>query len=344
MALYFYFNETTGDLVYSDQATYDAGGYTSIGEQTNMNPESTSDWVFDSKRSTIKTVSKDPAVVGKIAGLTNMYHMFDDCGNLTSLDLSGLDTSTVTSMRRMFYDCSSLTSLDLSGFDTSAVTNMSEMFSGCSSLAGLDLSGFDTSAVTSMSYMFKVCHGLTSLDLSGFDTSAVTVMAGMFGACINLTSLDLSGFDTSAVTSMTNMFGASNSLRLITISGKMSNVLSQLPVDQYYPVAGGFPVAKASLTAGTWVRDEADLSMVTSIVQQAQMSQAVSRRIGKLGRDLRSVIDAVKPSVDIVKTMEHSTSYTRDTLEIVVDTTGKVTSIYFIDATTKHQGGQPGNQ
>ena len=143
---------------------------------------------------------------------------------------------------------------------------------------------------------------------------------------------------------MEGIFGGSANPRLITISGKMSNILSRLPAMQYYPAAGGAPTAKADLTAGTWVRDEADLSMVTSIVSQAQMSQAISRRIGKLGRDLRSAIDAVEPSVDIVKTMEHSTSYTRDTLEIVVDTTGKVTSIYFIDATTKHQGGQPGNQ
>ena len=36
------------------------------------------------------------------------------------------------------------------------------------------------------------------------------------------------------------------------------------------------------------------------------------------------------PSVDIVKVTEHSTSYTKDTLEIICDSTGKVTAMYFV--------------
>lgn len=41
-------------------------------------------------------------------------------------------------------------------------------------------------------------------------------------------------------------------------------------------------------------------------------------------------LDANFPSVDIVKVDEHSTSYTRDTLEIICDDTGKVTAMYFV--------------
>ena len=264
MALYFYFNETTGDLVYSDKATYDVDGYVSLGEQVDMNPNSDPSWVFDSQRSAIVTISKDKSVVGKIAGLKSMYRMFSNCTNLTSLDLSG--------------------------FDTSSVTRIGYMFSKCSQLISLDLSVFDTSAVTSMLAMFNACSTLTSLDLSGFDTSAATDMNSMFNGCYNLASLDLSGFDTSAVMSMNGMFNSCDRLYLITISDKMSNVLSQLPADQYYPAAGGSPVAKADLTAGTWVRDEADLSLVTSIVEQAQMSQAISRRIGGVRRDLEAQV------------------------------------------------------
>ena len=157
MALYFYFNETTGDLVYSDQASYGASGYTSLGQQTNMNPDAPSVWVFDSKRESIKTVTKDPAVGGKIAGLTRMIGMFYGCSSLASVDLSGFDTSQVTNMRSMFNGCSSLTTLDLSGFDTSQVTNMSNMFSGCSSLTTLDLSSFDTTKAMTPANMFRGC-------------------------------------------------------------------------------------------------------------------------------------------------------------------------------------------
>ena len=94
-------------------------------------------------------------------------------------------------MSSMFAYCSGLTSLDLSGFDTSAVTSMSHMFESCSGLTSLNLSGFNTSAVTSMDSMFESCSGLTSLDLSGFNTSAVTSMDYMFAYCSNLTSLIL---------------------------------------------------------------------------------------------------------------------------------------------------------
>ena len=157
MALYFYFNETTGDLVYSDQATYETEGYTPLGEQTNMKPTSDGDWVFGSKKSGIKTVTKDPAVTGKIAGLTGMSGMFNDCSSLANLDLSGFDTAQVTNMVSMFSGCSSLMSLDLSGFDTSKVTVMRFMFNGCSALKTLDLSGFDTSRATIAADMFQGC-------------------------------------------------------------------------------------------------------------------------------------------------------------------------------------------
>ena len=339
MALYFYFNETTGDLVYSDQATYDVDGYTSLGKQSNMNPSSSSSWVYNTKRNSIKTVSKDPAIVGKITGLTSMSFMFGGCPKLTDIDLSGFDTTSVTNMQEVFRRSGSLTNLDLSDFNTASATNMYNMFAECSSLTSLDLSNFNTTAVTNMSNMFYHCSGLTSLDLSNFNTSAVTDMDMMFQDCTNLVSLDLCSFDTTNVGGSSNrwVFENCDNLLLITISDKVSNILHNLPATQYYPAAGGDPVARANLTAGTWVRDKADLSMVTSIVEQAQMSQAISRRIGKLNRDLRAEIakasaGSATSSVDVVRTDAHSTSYTKDTLEIVTDSTGKVTEMYFISA------------
>ena len=134
----------------------------------------------------------------------DMSNMFYSCSSLTSLNLSGFDTSAVTDMSLMFYDCTSLTSLDLSGFDTSSVTDMGGMFYQCYKLTSLDLSSFDTSSVTDMSSMFSNCGALTSLDLSGFDTSSVTDMGSMFYQCIVLTSLILGPnfFKTSKVTSI----------------------------------------------------------------------------------------------------------------------------------------------
>ena len=148
----------------------------------------------------------------------SMISYFEGFRNMTSVDLSSLDTSEVTNMVNMFANCSSLPSLDVSSFDTSKVTDMSSMFNRCTSLTSLDLSSFNTSQVTDMNDMFFYCDGLTSLDLSSFDTSKVTDMSEMFNRCTSLTSLDLSSFDTSKVTNMDRMFGGCSSLTSLDVS------------------------------------------------------------------------------------------------------------------------------
>lgn len=161
---------------------------------------------------------------------------------LTTVDLSGWDTSNVTDMNSMFQYCSLLTSLDVSGFNTSKVTDMSHMFQSCSSLTTLDVSSFNTSKVNSyysFSYMFSNCSSLKTLDLSNFDfsntyASQYSGLVGLFNECKSLetitfpstvtfnnsgvsfndmfkncnslTSLDLSGFNTTNVQYMSDMF------------------------------------------------------------------------------------------------------------------------------------------
>ena len=148
----------------------------------------------------------------------NMSYMFQCCGSLTALDVSGFDTSNVVSMFNMFLLCSSLTALDVSGWDTSNVTSMGNMFYGCGSLTALDVSGFDTSNVTHMGDMFFQCFSLAALDVKGWDTSNVENMEGMFAGCSSLATLDVSGFDTSFVTDMRYMFSGCSNLKTIYAS------------------------------------------------------------------------------------------------------------------------------
>lgn len=150
-----------------------------------------------------------------VTGMKNASCMFYNCYEMTSLNLSGFDTSQVTDMARMFCECFKLTSLNVSKFDTRQVTNMDHMFSSCYGLTSLDVSNFDTSQVTNMGGMFYFCDGLTSLDLDSFNTSNVTNMSWMFEDCYNLTEIDLSGFDAGKVTSAAGMF--SQCYRLQTI-------------------------------------------------------------------------------------------------------------------------------
>ena len=164
---------------------------------------------------------------------TNMRYMFNGCYSLNSLDLSNFNTSKVIDMSNMFYSCSSLNSLDLSSFDTSKVTDMSSMFNNCLSLTSLDLSNFNTSKVTSMTEMFKGCSSLNSLDLSNWNTSSVgtsgygSSFKGMFSGCTSLKSLDISSFDLSntyngSYYSLTSMFNGCKNLKTLKLPNSVS--------------------------------------------------------------------------------------------------------------------------
>ena len=166
--------------------------------------------------------------------VTGMYRMFYGCSSLESLDLSSLDASSAEDMSDMFYGCSSLESLDLSSLDASSAEDMSDMFYGCSSLESLDLSGLGTSKVTNVFRMFLGCSSLESLDLSGLGTSSVTGMSDMFSGCSSLESLDLSGLDTSSVEYMSGMFEDCFALRAVTLGAAFSfeGIDSHLPTPQ----------------------------------------------------------------------------------------------------------------
>jgi len=155
---------------------------------------------------------------GGVVANPDSSYLFAYLSNITSLDVTNLNTFTVTTMKSMFVWATKLTRLDLSGFDTSKVTDMSGMFIGMSSLTSLDVSSFDTSLVTTMNSMFSNVSTLTSLDLSSFNTSNVTEMQSMFSYASSLISLDLSSFDTSNVTNMSQMFNMMSSLTSLDLS------------------------------------------------------------------------------------------------------------------------------
>ena len=153
------------------------------------------------------------------SGVTSMYNMFGGDSSLTNITFGdNFNTSNVTNIGNMFDGCTNLPSLDLSMFDTSKVTNLSSTFRYCGELTNLNLSSFDTSEVSNMNWLFYGCHKLTSLDLSNFNTSNVTDMYWTFVGCSSLTSLDLSNFDTSKVKTGQGMFMACSSLISLDLS------------------------------------------------------------------------------------------------------------------------------
>ena len=113
------------------------------------------DWY--SQAESIKSVKFDSLI-----NPTSTYMWFEGFTNLSSLDLSNLDTSDVTNMSEMFVAVSSNVdnvSFDLSSLNTSNVTSMDYMFNsfgmGSSTIDIGVLTNWDTSKVTDMSYMFS---------------------------------------------------------------------------------------------------------------------------------------------------------------------------------------------
>lgn len=154
--------------------------------------------------------------------VTDMGGMFQSCSSLESLDLSGWDLSLVTDMNSMFSGCKSLQNLKMENCSWNAegsVTDMNHMFSGCSTLKELDLSDLVTEKVTDMSYMFSGCSALESLDLSSFDMSSVTSVNRMFSGCESLKGLDMGSVSAGAVTDMSYMINGCKSLTSIDMSG-----------------------------------------------------------------------------------------------------------------------------
>lgn len=112
------------------------------------------------------------------------YHVINIDGHVSGHAIITCD-GNVTSTKAMFWDCRNLTSIDLSGFDTSNVTDMRWMFNECYKLTTLDLSSFDTSKVKYMCAMFWGCNNLTTIK-GVIDMKSCEFCDNMFKSCFNL--------------------------------------------------------------------------------------------------------------------------------------------------------------
>ena len=143
-------------------------------------------------------------------------HMFDNCSDIISIDLSCFDSSKVTNMSYMFHSCTSLSSINFNNFNTNLVTDMSHMFEDCG-LEKINLSSFNTSRVVDMSYMFSYLP-IKSIDLSAFNTINVKSMSYMFAHCDKLKYIDLSMLNTKNLINKTYMFIRCRGLEKIKVN------------------------------------------------------------------------------------------------------------------------------
>ena len=91
----------------------------------------------------------------------------------------------------MFAYCEQLTSLNLSSFDTSSVRNMQEMFYQCKKLTSLNLSNFIISEGVSVNIIFTYCEALEYLDISNFNFLDYYTYGKMFDYVANIKYIGL---------------------------------------------------------------------------------------------------------------------------------------------------------
>lgn len=149
---------------------------------------------------------KSASFRGIVHAPKNINWLFENMVNMTSVDLTGLDTSETVNMQGLFQDCENLRAADLSMLDTHNVKYMHYMFWDNRKITDINLGAMDTANVTHMGDMFYGCHQLKEIDLSSFDTSNVVSMEGMFRECWTLDKIDISNFDLSKVRNMRIMF------------------------------------------------------------------------------------------------------------------------------------------
>ena len=173
--------------------------------------------------SNLASMSALDVSVVNTSSVTNMEGMFMT-NNLTNLNVSGFDTSKVTNMSKMFKESSNLTSLNINGFNTANTNNMSQMFMDCGNITSLNVSAFNTSNVTNMSAMFMGMSKIETLNVTNFNTVNVTDMSSMFASCLKVQRLDLHTFNTTKVTNISGMFTAASSMKSVLLGEEFNKL------------------------------------------------------------------------------------------------------------------------
>jgi len=154
---------------------------------------------------------------GKVAW-NSFEGAFYGCGNLTSVDLTNLDSSNSSSIAYMFSN-SGLTSFAVNNWNVSNAVSANQLFSNCTSLTSVNINNMNISNADDLSFMFRKCTSLISINMNGIDWSSCTNLAGLFEDCANLTTINNVGdWDLSNITYLNKVFEGCSSLENIDVS------------------------------------------------------------------------------------------------------------------------------
>ncbi len=151
--------------------------------------------------------------------LASLRGLYKDNHYLSQVIFPKINTNSLTDLGYMFSGLTSyITSIDLTGLDTSRVDNTENMFSYDSFDFAPVKIAFDTSNVKNMQSMFYYIMTQDGhIDLTGLNVSNVINMSNTL-AYGYLQVIDLTGWDTHNVEDMSHMFDYSNSINTVYVS------------------------------------------------------------------------------------------------------------------------------
>ena len=142
--------------------------------------------------------------------LNSLSQIFQECTNITEINLSNFNSSNIMTMNGMFDSCTSLKSINFGNFITSNVYDMEKMFYKCTNLISLNLSSFDISKVNKIHYMFADCKKLNNLNLSNFIISNKLEFSNLFEGCSSLKFLFFIDLDVNKDNNFNDIFKDTN--------------------------------------------------------------------------------------------------------------------------------------
>ena len=124
--------------------------------------------------------------------VTNMNDMFKSCSNIRSIIFPNNEKSTtIQYMKSMFYGCNKISSIDLSGLTFINTKDLSNFFNGCYNLENIIFPQNEKAEnIEQFDYMFNNCSKLSSIDLSNISLKNAKKMKFFLSDCINLKNIN----------------------------------------------------------------------------------------------------------------------------------------------------------
>lgn len=122
------------------------------------------------------------------------YNLPDGCkfynSTFTSFAAKGLNSNNMTDMSAMFQNCANLTSIDLTNLYANKVAKMNSMFQGCTAIESITMPTLQTQGkITNVNGIFANCGKLTSISMY-HSWEGVTNIKNAFLGCTALTTID----------------------------------------------------------------------------------------------------------------------------------------------------------